>query len=44
MRKKLYLFLNYVDKLLENKIILINDENNENNNNLDELLIKINQE
>ena len=47
MRKKLYLFFNYVDKLLKNKIILDNDdndENNENDNYLDELLIKINQE
>ena len=47
MRKKLYLFFNYVDKLLKNKIILDNDdndENNENDNYLDELLVKINQE
>ena len=44
MRKKLYLFMNYVGKLLENKIILNNDENNEHDNYLDELLIKINQE
>ena len=44
MRKKLYLFMSYVGKLLENKIIKNDDEKNENNNYLDELLVKINQE
>ena len=44
MRKKLYLFMSYVGKLLENKINKNDDEKNENNNYLDELLVKINQE
>ena len=45
MKKKLNLFINYVDKLLRNKII-VNEVNNINKNNkyLEELAIKINQE
>ena len=44
MQKKLYLLINYVDKLLKNKIIINKDENNKNNSYLDELIIKINQD
>ena len=45
MQRKIYLFINYVDKLLKNKIIINKDENEINNNNyLNELAIKINQD
>ena len=44
MQSKLYFFINYVDKLIKDKIITDKVENNKNNNYFDELLIKINQE
>ena len=44
IQMKIYLFINYVDKLLKNKIIEIKDENNRKHNYLDDLVIKISQE
>ena len=44
MQRKLYLFINYVDKLLKNRIIINNDENIQEGNYLDNLIRKINQD
>ena len=44
MKKKLRLFLNYVDRLFEKKIITNDEKENESKTYLDELVFKINQE